>query len=250
MANGISSSVFGAGDATSFFSIGVSQGATDAQQAAKVSIDAAKREINRIRGYKLQLTPAENKRLADIQTEIGELDKKAADGTIRADEIEDRSELFREADIIIGKPSAEVEADSTLEGLRQQIDDLLAPKLNGAQERRIEQLERVKANFEEQLENGAGDIVRQRFRSISRQIQELAPPRQVSQLSVAEKTEYDRLVQEVNDYAGGKLVLNAQESARVASLERTIDQLSSSLPPDPSTQPTSAAVARAYARNI
>lgn len=250
MVDSIGQAVFGAANASSLFSIGVSGGATDAQQAAKVSVDAAKTEINRIRGYKLRLTPAENQRLADIQEDIRELDAKAANGTIRADEIEDRSELFLEADTIIGKPSAGVEADSTLEGLRQQIDDLLAPRLQGSQLRRFEQLERFKTNLEEQLENGAGDIVRQQFRNVSRQIQELSPPRQIGQLSIAEQREYERLVEEVNNYAGAKLVLNVQESIRVAALENTINELSSSLPPDPSSQPTAADVSRAYARNL
>lgn len=250
MVESIGKSVFGASDASSFFAIGLSRGATEEQQAAKVSIDAAKTEINRIRDYKLRLTPAENKRLADIQEEIQQLDAKAANGTIRSDEIEDRSELFREADTIIGKPSAEVEADATLEGLRQQIDDLLAPKLQGTQARTLERLERVKVVLEEQLADGGGDIIRQQFRNISRQIAELAPPRQVGELSLAEQRQYEELVEEVNNYAGAKLVLNVQESIRVANLERAINDLSSSLPPDQSSQPTSAEVARAYARTL
>ncbi|MEM7620040.1 MAG: hypothetical protein AAF228_06195 [Pseudomonadota bacterium] len=250
MADSISSSVFGVTSTSSIFSAGLSAAPTDGQQAAQTSIDAAKQEINRIRGYKVRLTPADNKRLDDIQKEIQELDAKAANGTIRADEIEDRSELFLEADTIIGKPSAEVEADDTLEGLRQQIDALLAPQLQGSQANRLEQLERIKTTLEEQLSDGGGDIIRQQFRNVSRQIQELSPPRQIGQLSTAEKSEYDRLVEEVNNYAGAKLVLNAQESIRVASLESTINDLSSSLPPDPSSQPTAASVSRAYARNL
>ncbi|MGH1353401.1 MAG: hypothetical protein ACRBBN_21715, partial [Methyloligellaceae bacterium] len=200
-------------------------------------------------GYKPRLTPGESERLSKIQEQITAIDKKAQEGTIRPDEIETRSELFREADTIIGKPSAEVEADETLEGYRQEIDDLLAPKLDGSIKRRLDRLEKLKTNLEDQI--GGGDdstITRNRLINANKQISSLTPPRRVQDLTVREKTEYNRLVKQVNDYAGAKLVLNVRESTRVYNLQKTIDDLSSSLPPDPSSQPTAASVARAYAR--
>ncbi len=243
------SDVFGGGTADTIFSIGLSGGGNEGQQAAKVAVDAAKAEINRIRGYKPRLTPAESERLSKIQEQITALDSKARDGTIRPDEIENRSELFKEADTIIGKPSAEVEADETLEGYREEIDALLAPKLDGAKKRRLNTLENLKANLEDQI--GGGDdsaITRGRLINANKQINDITPPRRVQDLSVREKTEYDRLVKQVNDYAGAKLVLDVREASRVYTLQQNIDNLSGSLPPDPSTQPTSASVARAYAR--
>lgn len=243
------SDVFGGGTFDTIFSIGVTGGGNEGQQVAQVAVDAAKAEINRIRGYKPRLTPGESERLSKIQEQITAIDKKAQEGTIRPDEIETRSELFREADTIIGKPSAEVEADETLEGYRQEIDDLLAPKLDGSIKRRLDRLEKLKTNLEDQI--GGGDdstITRNRLINANKQISSLTPPRRVQDLTVREKTEYNRLVKQVNDYAGAKLVLNVRESTRVYNLQKTIDDLSSSLPPDPSSQPTAASVARAYAR--
>ncbi len=244
------SDIFGGGTADSIFSIGVSGGGNEGQQAAKVAVEAAETEINRIRGYKLRLTPADKQRLGKIQEEITAIDEKARAGTIRPDEIEARSELFREADEIIGKPSANVEADETLEDYRQQIDDLLAPRLDGAKKRRLETLEKFKLSLEDQISEGdESAITRNRLVNVNKQITDITPPRRIQDLSTSEKAEYNRLVQQVNDYAGAKLVLNARESIRVYNLQKTIDDLSSSLPPDPSSQPTPAAVARAYARS-
>ncbi len=243
------SDIFGGGTFDTIFSIGITGGGNEGQQVAQVAVDAAKAEINRIRGYKPRLTPQESERLAKIQEQITTIDKKAQEGTVRPDEIETRSELFREADTIIGKPSADVEADETLEGYRQEIDDLLAPKLDGSRKRRLEGLEKLKANLEDQIAGGdESSITRSRLINANKQINTLTPPRRVQDLSIREKAEYNRLVKQVNDYAGAKLVLNVRESTRVYNLQKTIDDLSGSLPPDPSSQPTAASVARAYAR--
>ena len=245
------SSIFGdsAGSATSIFAAGKSGGATDAQIAAKTVVDASKQEINRIRGYKPLLTPAENKRLGEIQTEITKLNEKAANGTLRTDEIEDRAELFLEADTIIGKPSANVENDDFLDGIREQIDDLLAPRLTPQQENRLETLNTLLAGFEERLaEDNTNVVAIRQVQNIQKQIANIDVPRLVSQLSVSEKQEYDALVEQANEHAGAKLLLNAQESVRVQNLEETIERVSSSLPASAAGQPTAASVARAYAR--
>lgn len=242
-------SIFGGGSATTLFAATVSGGATDAQQAAQVVVDASKKEINRIRGYKLQLTPAENKRLSELQEQIGKINDKAANGTVRDDELEDRSELFLEADTIIGKPSAGVENDDVLDGLREQIDEVLAPRLTPQQQDRLDTLNTLLTSFEERLADDPSNVVAIRqVQNIQRQISNIDVPRKVTELTVAEKQEYDELVEQANNHAGAKLLLNARESARVQALEETIGQMSSLLPADPAGQPTAAAVARAYAR--
>jgi hypothetical protein len=239
----------GAGSADSIFAAGKGGGATDAQIAAQTVVNASKQEINRIRGYKPLLTPADNKRLADIQTEITKLNEKASNGTLRADEVEDRAALFLEADTIIGKPSANVENDDFLDGIREKIDDLLAPRLTPPQERRLETLNTLLAGFEERLAEDSSNVIAIRqVQNIQKQIANIDVPRLVSQLSVSEKQEYDSLVEQANEHAGAKLLLNAQESVRVQNLEETIERVSGSLPPSAAGQPTSASVARAYAR--
>jgi len=242
-------SIFGGGSADSIFAAGKSDGATDAQIAAQTIVNAGKQEINRIRGYKPLLTPADNQRLTEIQGEISKLSEKASNGTIRSDEIEDRAALFLEADTIIGKPSANVENDDFLDDIREKIDDLLSPRLAPPQEKRLETLNTLLAGFEDRLsEDSTNTVAIRQVQNIQRQIATIDVPRQISQLSASEKTEYDSLVEQANEHAGAKLLLNATETVRVQNLEQNIENVSSSLPASSSGQPTSASVARAYAR--
>lgn len=242
-------SIFGNGNASSIFASGVSAGATPAQQAAQVVVDASNRQIKQIRGYKTQLTPADNKRLNEIQQEIVKINQKASDGTVRQDELEDRSELYVEADFIIGKPAAGIENDDFLDDINEKIADLLTRRLTPQQENRLDTLNNLKANYEAQLEEESGNVnaIRQ-IQNITYQINQIDVPRQVSELSVSEKSQYDDLVEQANDYAGVKLLLNATESIRVQHLQETIDSMAGSLPADPASQPTASAVARAYTR--
>jgi len=230
-------------------SIGKSAGATPEQETAQATITAQRREINRIRGYKLQLTPAENQKLSQIQQKIQQIESRASQGIARPDEFKDRAELFKEADRIIGKPTVDVEADTVLANLNAKIEALLQPKLDKALARRVESLERIKSNFEDKIaENPESRTNLSQLQSISRVIKELKPLREVSQLSQAERREYDDLVEQVNAHAGAKIELSSKEAIKVAELQRSISQLSSQLPPDASSQPTAAAVARAYVR--
>lgn len=241
--------VFGASSATSIFSAKLTGGASNIQQAARVVTDATNREIKRIRGYKVQLTPADNKRLTEIQKEIQTINQKAADGTVRRDEIDDRAELYIESDFIIGKPSAGIENDDFLDDINEKIETLLAPKLTPQKEKRLAILN----NMLEQLQDALGDdtsnvIAIKRVTNVQYQIDQIDVSRPVTALSVNEKQEYDELVDTANAYAGKKLLLNARDSARVQALEETIAQMASSLPASNSGQPTSADVSRAYGR--
>lgn len=242
-------SVFGIGQITpeSFFPAGQPSSAAS-QKTALVAITAHKREINRIHGYKLELTPADNLRLLDIRTEIQEIDRKVSDGTVREDELEDRQELLDEADEIIGKPVVDIQADDTLSEYAQAVDTLLQPKLDPVTLRRVESLERIKAGYEEALlENPENKTLSAQFQSITTLINNLTPPREVKSLSVSEKRLYDELAELINDHAGVKLQLNSREAIRVAELEASILQLQE-LAPASLAQPSSFAVARAYVR--
>jgi len=242
-------SIWGAVTPENLLSVTVSGGGNDSARAAKLSIGAMEREVKRIRGYKLELTPADNDRLAKLQERIEQINKRASDGSVRADELDERTELYREADSILGKPSADVETDGTIEDLGVKIHDLLLPRLNRVDARRLETLETLRNGLTAQLdENPDSRTARKQYQNVSRQIKKLTPPRQIHQLSVAERREYDDLVEQVNNHAGAKLELNSRDSMRVYQLEQSIEDLRASLPPDPAGQPSSAAVARAYTR--
>ncbi len=241
---------FGGRTADSVFSIGVSGGgATDSQLAAKAIIASNEREINRIRGYKVQLTPSDNQRLRVLRDKILTINERATNATASGKDFEDRIKYLAEADKILGKPSADIEADDILATLRKKIDDLLAPKLSPAVERRVKTLETLKASFEAKVARNVENRTPQlQLQNVTRQILKLTPARSISQLSVAEKREYDELARLTNLHVGDKLVLNSREAIRVADLQTSINSLKASLPPDTSGQPTAAAVARAYTR--
>lgn len=243
------SDVFGSPKIESVFSAGQSAPPSPQQETARVAIIAQKREINRIHGYKLQLTPAETKRLTDIQDEIIEIERKASAGTARADELDDRLELLKEADEIIGKPTVDIEADDTLAEFAQAVDTLLQPKLDPTTLARVESLERVKATIEESLnKNPESATLLSQFQSVSAVIDNLTTPRLISSLSASERRMYDDLTELINEHTGEKIQLTAKEAIRVAELEKSILQLQELLPADAGQQPSSQAVARAYAR--
>ena len=64
-----------------------------------------------------------------IQEEIQNIERKAAAGTVRSDELDDRLELFEEADRIIGKPIVDIEGDETLAQLSAGLDLIVKPNL-------------------------------------------------------------------------------------------------------------------------
>ncbi len=233
----------------SIFSAGKVEGGTPEQETARATILAQKREINRIRGYKLQLNPAEKQQLAEIQQKVQAIEKKSSNGTVRSDELGDRLDLLAEADEIIGKPLVDAKADDELAKLAGIMEALLNPKLNPVQARRVEMLTRVKDNIEaSMLRSPESATLRNQFRNLTFQLLEANPPRPVSSLSLTERKAYDDLAIMINDRAGTKIQLSAKENIRVAELESSIINLQALSPPDLSQQPTTQQVSRAYTR--
>lgn len=193
---------------------------------ARATIDASQRQINRIRGYKIELSPANNAQLLKIQEEIQEIERKAAAGTVRSDELEDRLELFDDANRIIGKPVVDIEGDETLAQLSAGLDLIVKPNLPRAVQDRVDSLVRIKNTLEERLfKNPDSQTLKSQFQAISGLIQELTPPRPVESLSAAERREYDEQVELINAYAGAKVELQSDELIKVNKLQRTIGSM-------------------------
>lgn len=244
------SALFGSSSAESVFGLGVSAGATQAQQSAQTIVQSSQREINRIRGYKLELTGAEKLRLDKIQGEILKIQEKTQAGTVRPDELEDRVALYEEANDIIGKPNLDIdtEEDETLTNYASALEALLQPNLDPSTQKRVDYLERIKENLETKLEDSPDNAtILSQFQSVSSSIDKLKPLRLVETLSNSDRKVYDGIVEQMNEYVGVKLQLGSKEAIKVTELERTIADLSSSLP-STGGGPTSAAVSRALTR--
>lgn len=238
-------SLFGSTSADAIIAAGVSSNAGSNEQIALATTIAAKREINRIRGYKIELSPAEKQRLLNIRTDIEKIEAKVGDGTVREDELVDRAELLEEADRIIGKPIIDVEADAKLAEYNALKVAILEPRLDNATRDRVEFLERFKSNVEKQILESPDRLSLQRkLTSVSVILNQLNPLRSASQLSAREAKTYDDVVELINDHAGVKVELTAAETRRVEALERAITDLQGSLPNV--SQPSSQQAARAY----
>ncbi|MFQ5625267.1 MAG: hypothetical protein ACE5FM_01265 [Methyloligellaceae bacterium] len=241
------SALFGSASAKSIVSATQATSGTSDQQSARSIINAHNREINRIRGYKLDLTPSDKRKLVELKEKIQAIETKASKGTVREDELDDRLEMLDEADVIIGKPIVDVEADQQLANFNSLKLALLEPKLDNAIAKRVAFFERFRDTIEQQINDNPDRFSLQlKFQSVVKQLDVLKPLRSTSQLSVAERKAYDDIVELINDHAGVKIELTSQESDKVDTLKRSIEQFENSLGPDISKQPTPQAVARAY----
>ena len=240
-------SFFGSASPGSVLSAGQTSSGNSNQQSAAVIITAQKREINRIRGYKLDLTPTDLQKLSKLKEKIQVIEAKAAAGTVRQDELDDRLEFLEDADRIVGKPIVDVEIDDKLAEFNALRVAVLEPKLDNATAKRVAFLERFKETVSQQInEDPERHSLQLKFQSIDGLIKQLKPLRSPTQLSKAEIKTYDDIVELINDHAGVKIELTAAESSKVAALEGSIAQFQSILGPDLSQQPSAQAVANAY----
>lgn len=238
---------FGPGDGEAVIAAAQSGSSGTDPASAQAIVTAQRREINRIRGYKLELTTSEKQKLDELKEDILEIAQKALDGTARPSELDDRIEMLKEADRIIGKPIVDVEADEKLAELNALRVAILEPKLDNATAKRVAFLERFRDSIEEQvIRSPDRKSLREKFNAIVQQIDKMKPLRQTSQLSKAERRTYDDIVVLINDHIGAKVELSTRESDRVASLEASITQFQAFVGADLSQQPTPQAVARAY----
>lgn len=243
----VATSLFGSSSASSIFSIGQSATSTADQQTAKAIITGHRREINRIRGYKEQLTPTENKKLTDIADKVRAISVKAVSGTVRQDELDEHDELLKEADRIIGKPIVDLEIDEKLAEYNNLKLAILEPKLPPALAKHVAFLERYKDGLEKQIDENPDRLTTKiRFQAVSGLLDQLAPLRLTNNLSRVERKTYNDIVELMNDHSGLKIELTAEESDRIIVLERSIAGFQNSLGPDLSQQPTPQAVANAY----
>lgn len=185
-----------------------------------------KREIDRLQGFKVDITPANARRLADLQTRIARLEANAGPDGLSLDQHDDRAGLFREAYEILGKPYVDVESDATLKQLVGLVDTLLEPKLQGAKKQRLENLRKLEENYFNQFAVGnATKTLARRIANVQRQIESLTPPRRISELNFAERSAYNQLVEQINRRAGHEYLMPAAKREKAERLQETMGKL-------------------------
>lgn len=242
------SDIFGGADARSVFA-GNDSG--QAQEAVRASLKGLERELNRLLGYKSDFTAAERKKLDDLKARIAKIDTRAKESGFTADQIEERARLYQEAYRIMGKDYVDVAGNEELQELTDKVDTLLEPKLRGAKKERLERLRKLEnTHLDALVANPGNETVRARLRSVKAQISKLVPPRDIKELSPAERRDYDDLVEKINRLARTEYLLDSKKRMRAEQIQTSMSELQAqaeALGVGAQT-PSAGAVARAYAR--
>lgn len=238
----------GSGDVTTLFS---KASEMSSRKSVDISIRSLQRERDRLLGFKTNLTPAQNKKLGELKEKILKIEEKSQ--SIKGLSAEDRKELTRlynESHRILGKEYVDKKADPRLVALSNNVDKVRAPKLNPVQQKRLDNLMRLRENALSRVAGYPESETGYRFlKNINQQISVLNKPRDISQLSPGEKREYDSLVRKVNDIASVELLLPSRKAIRVEKLSASIDDMTrrSGFSASPQMGVTPGQAARVYA---
>lgn len=191
-----------------------------------LTLKALERDIKRLQGLKVDITPADAKQLAKLEDEIKRIEKRAGPDGLSSSDIETRSELYRDAFKILGKEFVDLEADQTLKNLSKAVDKLLEPKLVGEKNDRLERLRRLSNNLEVAFIGGnRSKTLLTQLANVQKQISDLVPPRLISELSLSDKRAYDILVAKVNERAGVEMILPAKKREQIEKIQSVMSQL-------------------------
>lgn len=239
----------GGGDARSIFSSGDE---ALAKQSLRLSIKGLERERNNLLGFKTDLTPAQNRKLAELQKQITKIEGKAGEESgLTIEELEERAALYKESYAILGKDYVDKESNTQLQALAEEVDALLAPKLRGGKKARLETLQKLEVSALDALVDSPESTTnRLRLRNIKRQIAELTAPRQLNRLSPAERQQYDDLVERINDVAKTEFLPPSRKKIRIEQITSSLSQLRAQEAAfgEDVARPTTAQVARSYRR--
>jgi hypothetical protein len=219
------------GDASNFFGPPtgdalLSAGLANAVDANALIVASLQRDLDRLNGYRVDLPPSQKEELASLQDQIGRINERVRpDGTLSTSDADERAKLYRDAYKILGKDYVEVKSDKALSELMEKVDKLLEPRLQGEQKARLERLRALEASQLASFEPGKTSASSINYiRNIQAQIRELTPPRKMNQLSVPEKADYNRLVNQINTTAGTDLLLNSVDREKAEKIQETINQ--------------------------
>lgn len=192
----------------------------------ELTLRAMERDIKRLQGLKVDITPADAEQLAKQQDLIQRIETRAGPEGLSELERKDRAEAYRAAFKILGKEFVDVEDDSVLKGLVREVDTLLEPKLRGEKKTRLERLRKLQTNLEVAFIGGnrSQTLVRQ-LNNVLKQVENLVPPRLMSELNPAEKREYDGLVEKVNARAGTEMILSSRKRERIEQIQSAMIRL-------------------------
>ncbi len=222
--------LFGEGnaDVSNLFSASVAATSGLTVDTKDIVVKALQDQIDRLQGYRTNLTPAEKQDLTEYQDTITNINEIATGRLLTDDEIQERAEAYIEAYKILGKEYQDFSSDDFITEKSQELEDLLATKPTGAEATRLERLQTTYDNLMDSATNRDTDppatLVAQ-ISSIYKQISQLTAARPMASLTPDEIRQHDALVEEINDHAGFEVELNSTKKAQIERLQDTIDQI-------------------------
>ncbi|MBU1175660.1 MAG: hypothetical protein KKH72_09685 [Alphaproteobacteria bacterium] len=212
--------------ATSLFSASLNASSAITIDATQIAVKGIQDQIDRIQGFRTNLTPAEKQQLTDYQETIVNINQTATTRILTDDEISERAEAYVESYRILGKEYVDFSNDDFVVEKSNALTELLATKPQGAEAKRLERLENVLTNLKASATDREGDppaTLIARITSVSRQIDQLTAARPLSTLSRAELREHDTLVDEINTHVGFDLELTSSKKLQIERLQKTIE---------------------------
>lgn len=187
-------------------------------------IQGFEKDIQRIQGFKTDLTAANASRLAEIRAELKNI-KPATNPELKALYDARKLALNTEAFKILGKKYIDIDSDPALAQIKKEIDALLEPPLRGEQKTRLDRLRRLEKTAVADIVSRPGIVTLKALDKIVRQIAILAPPRLIGELTPAERRDYDRLAAKGNAHAGTEVFLPAEKHLKIEKIQDMIARL-------------------------
>ncbi len=187
-------------------------------------------QIDRLQGYRTNLSVAEKQKLADYQKKITDINQLASTRILTNIEKADRAEAYVESYKILGKEYVDYSDDAVVTKTAAALKDLIASKPKGAEAARLERLQVAFNGLTDQADKAEGDTPKylaSQILSLSRQINQLTAPRKISSLSVAERRQHDALVDKINEHVGYEYELNSTKKLKIEQLQATINAVNS-----------------------
>lgn len=214
--------------ATSLFAANLTASSAITIDAKQMAIKGIQDQIDRIQGYRTNLSVAEKQQLAKHQEKIVAINQLATTRILTPDELAERGQAYVDSYRILGKEYEDFTNDAFVNAKSDALADLIATKPRGAEAERLERLQGVLANLKRSATEREGDpplsLVTQTL-SVNKQIAQLTKPRPISSLSPDELRQHDKLVDEINEHVGFELELSSSKKIQIERLQKTIQAI-------------------------
>lgn len=221
-------SLFGDGTASaaSVFSANLASSSASGVDSQQLILNGLQNQIDRIQGFRTNLTPAEKEQLTKYQTTITDINQTATTRLLTKIEIRDRADAYIQAYKILGKEYEDFSNDAFIQEKSTALTELLATKPKGAEAEHLERLENVLATLKDAATNRDTDppaTLIARITSVNRQVAQLTAARPISTLSKDELRQHDELVEAINIHAGFDVELTSRQKLQIEHLQKTMD---------------------------